>query len=34
MTGHVVMQPCASPRRTLRLVTDVHLLLAHTRLPP
>ena len=30
MTGHVVMQPCASPHRTLRLVTDVDLLLAHT----
>ena len=30
MTGHVVILPRASPHRTLRLVTDVDLLLAHT----
>jgi hypothetical protein len=28
--GHVVIQPSASPHRTLRLVTDVDLLLAAT----
>jgi hypothetical protein len=28
--GHVVIQPNASPPRTLRLVTDLDLLLAHT----
>jgi len=28
MTGHVVTLPSASPHRTLRLVTDVDLLLA------
>jgi hypothetical protein len=30
ITGHVVLLPNASPHRTLRLVTDVDLLLAHT----
>jgi hypothetical protein len=30
MTGHVVIQPRANPHRTLRLVTDLDLLLAHT----
>ena len=30
MTGHVVLVPSASPHRTLRLVTDVDLLLADT----
>jgi hypothetical protein len=30
MTGHVVIQPRANPHRTLRLVTDVDLLLAAT----
>ena len=30
MTGHVVLQPGHTPLRTLRLVTDVDLLLAHT----
>ena len=30
MTGHVVLQPGHTPHRTLRLVTDVDLLLAHT----
>jgi hypothetical protein len=29
-TGHVVMQPSATPHRTLRLVADVDLLLAAT----
>src|SRR5881397_2007158 len=28
--GHVVLLPAASPHRTLRLVTDLDLLLAHT----
>jgi hypothetical protein len=28
--GHVVIQPNASPHRTLRLVTDLDLLLAAT----
>jgi hypothetical protein len=30
VTGHVVLQPGHTPHRTLRLVTDVDLLLAHT----
>jgi hypothetical protein len=30
MIGHVVMQPSATPHQTLRLVTDVDLLLAAT----
>jgi hypothetical protein len=30
ITGHVMIQPSARPHRTLRLVTDVDLLLAHT----
>ena len=30
MVGHVVLLPNASPHCTLRLVTDVDLLLAHT----
>jgi hypothetical protein len=30
MTGHVVIQPRANPHRTLRLVTDIELLLAAT----
>jgi hypothetical protein len=28
ITGHIVLLPAASPHRTLRLVTDVDLLLA------
>jgi hypothetical protein len=30
ITGHVVLLPAATPHRTLRLVTDVDLLLAVT----
>jgi hypothetical protein len=30
MTGHVVTVPSAGPHVTLRLVTDIDLLLAHT----
>src|SRR5215470_17860443 len=30
ITGHVVLLPATTPHRTLRLVTDVDLLLAHT----
>jgi ribosomal protein S27E len=30
MIGHVVIEPRANPHRTLRLVTDFDLLLAHT----
>jgi hypothetical protein len=30
MTGHIVLLPSATPHRTLRLVTDVDLLLAAT----
>ena len=30
MPGHIVTMPSASPHRTLRLVTDVELLLAAT----
>jgi hypothetical protein len=30
MIGHVVIEPRANPHRTLRLVTDLDLLLAHT----
>jgi hypothetical protein len=30
ITGHIVLLPSASPHRTLRLVTDVDLLLAAT----
>jgi hypothetical protein len=30
VSGHIVLPPGASPHRTLRLVTDVDLLLAHT----
>jgi hypothetical protein len=30
VTGHIVLLPAATPHRTLRLVTDVDLLLAAT----
>jgi hypothetical protein len=30
ITGHIVLLPAATPHRTLRLVTDVELLLAAT----
>jgi hypothetical protein len=30
ITGHIILLPSATPHRTLRLVTDVDLLLAHT----
>jgi hypothetical protein len=30
VTGHIVLLPAATPHRTLRLVTDVELLLAAT----
>jgi hypothetical protein len=30
ITGHIVLLPAATPHRTLRLVTDVDLLLAAT----